>query len=97
MAQEKILIGSDVIIAWDTYITDSDWHQIGDTQKSQETRIGNHVWIANGVKILRGSRIGDNSIVACGAVIAGGDFIEKSLIGGVPAKVIRLSIENWKR
>jgi acetyltransferase-like isoleucine patch superfamily enzyme len=97
LVAKQLLIGADVIIAWDTFITDSDWHQIGGIQHSEKTVIGDHVWLANGVKVLRGSIIGENSIVACGAVVTGGSFPAKSLIGGIPAKLIRSDIPDWHR
>ncbi len=97
LIKESLQLGSDVIIAWDTFITDFDWHKIGEINEARQTIIGDHVWIANGVKILKGSVIGKNSIVACGAIVAGGSFPEKSLIGGVPATVIHSDIANWER
>lgn len=97
LVKKELSIGKDVIIAWDTFITDSDWHYIGGIQKTEKTVICDHVWVANGAKILRGSIIGENSIVACGAVVTNSSFSAKSLIGGVPAKMIRLNIEDWHR
>lgn len=97
LVNESLQIGPDVIIAWDTFVTDNDWHQIGDTRQSIKTIIGEHVWLANGVKILKGSKIGANSIVACGSVVTGGDFPERSIIGGVPAKVVKSNIKDWHR
>lgn len=51
--------------------------------------IGNNCWIGAKVTILDGTRIGNNCIVAAGAVVAGGTYPENSIIGGVPAKVIK--------
>ena len=51
-------------------------------------RIGKNVWVgANGV-ILPGVTIGDGAIVAAGAVV-NRDVPENTVVGGVPAKVIR--------
>ena len=44
--------------------------------------------------ILKGVTIGDGSIVAAGAVVTK-DVPAKTLVGGVPAKVIKENIE-WK-
>jgi acetyltransferase-like isoleucine patch superfamily enzyme len=50
--------------------------------------IGNGCWIGAGAIILGGTTIGERSIVAAGAVVKG-NFPGGSLIGGVPARVIR--------
>jgi len=96
-AYKKVTIGKDVIIAWGTFITDSDWHLIEGENHQADTTIGDHVWITMGVKILKGVSIGSDSIVACSSVVISGCYPEKSLIGGIPAKVIRNQIPNWKR
>jgi acetyltransferase-like isoleucine patch superfamily enzyme len=41
------------------------------------------------VTITDGVRIGNGSIIAAGAVISKGTYPENSIIGGVPARVIR--------
>ena len=50
--------------------------------------VGNKVWIGSHVTILPGVTIGDNSIVAAGAVVTH-DVPENSIVGGVPAKVLK--------
>ena len=50
--------------------------------------IGKHVWIGANATILPGVTIGDGAIVAAGAVVAR-DVPENTIVGGVPAKVIR--------
>ena len=50
--------------------------------------IGNDVWIGGNVTILPGVNIGNNVVVAAGAVVTK-DVPDNSLIGGVPAKIIR--------
>ena len=51
--------------------------------------IGNDVWIGTRVVILPGVHLGDHCIVAAGAVVTK-SFPDKCIIGGVPAKVIRM-------
>ena len=51
-------------------------------------RVGNGCWIGARVTILDGTDIGENCVVAAGAVVKG-TFPANSLIGGIPARVIR--------
>jgi len=55
-------------------------------------KIGNDVWIGGNVTILPGVNIGNNVIIAAGAVVTK-DVPDNSLVGGVPAKLIR-QLEN---
>lgn len=50
--------------------------------------VGDRVWIGAGVTILPGIRIGNDAVVAAGAVVTK-DVAERTLVGGVPAKLIR--------
>lgn len=54
--------------------------------------IGNDVWIGGNVTILPGVTIGNNVVIAAGAVVTK-DVPDNSLVGGVPARIIR-EIEN---
>jgi acetyltransferase-like isoleucine patch superfamily enzyme len=52
-------------------------------------KIGNNCWIGAKATILDGANIGDGCIVAAGAVVIKGEYKPNTIIGGVPAKVIR--------
>ena len=57
-------------------------------------RIGKHVWIGSNATVLPGVTIGDGAIVAAGAVVTH-DVPENTIVGGVPARVLRhLSVEE---
>jgi acetyltransferase-like isoleucine patch superfamily enzyme len=90
-------IGKDCIIAWDTFLTDSDWHSIDGKSPVKETIIGDHVWIGVGTKILKGTNIGKNSIVTTNSVLFNNYFPEKALISGNPGKVVKSNIPDWHR
>lgn len=50
--------------------------------------IGKKVWIGSHATILPGVTIGDNAIVAAGAVVAK-DVPANTVVGGVPAKILK--------
>lgn len=92
-ASEEIKVGKDCAISWNVTLIDNDGHSAGNNPVSAPINIGNRVWIGCNVTILKGVTIGDGSIVAAGAVVIS-SFPPKSLIGGVPAKLLR-SDASW--
>lgn len=74
-------------------IRDSDNHIIKEPgfMKTKPIIIGNHVWIGMNAIILKGVKIGDGAIVSAGAVV-NRDIPENTLVGGVPAKIIKENI-----
>jgi len=91
-----IKIGHDVIVAENVTIRDSDNHAIlGSSHPvSQSIIIGDHVWIGMNSTILKGVTIGSGSVIAAGSVV-NKSIPAHVLAGGVPARVIKESIE-WR-
>lgn len=54
-------------------------------------RIGKNCWIGSKVTVLDGAEIGDGCVIAAGAVVTK-SFPPNSVIGGVPAKLIKTRI-----
>lgn len=50
--------------------------------------IGRDCWIGSKVTILDGARIGNHCVIAAGAVVTG-TFPDHSIIGGIPAKILK--------
>jgi len=90
-----IAIGNDVIMG--SYVSfHSENHNFSDTTKlireqgvtSKGITIGNNVWVGAKVSFLDGCSVGNHCVVAAGAVV-NGSFPDYSVIGGVPAKILK--------
>ncbi len=97
LVKKNVEIGKDTIIAWNTFITDCDWHHINGELRVSPTLIGDHVWIGVGCNVLKGAHIGQDCIVAPQSVVLAGQYPNKSLLAGIPAKVVKTSIDSWSR
>ena len=93
----RISIGEDCAIAERVVIRDSNSHKIlyDGYSVSAPIEIGNHVWIGMNSIIVPGVTIGDGAVIAAGAVV-NRDVPPKTLVAGVPARVVRENIE-WEK
>ena len=93
----KVYIGDNVMIGPGTLISTVN-HPMSPMGRRRHlgivkpVHIGNDVWIGGNVTILPGITIGNNVVVAAGAVVTK-DVPDNSLVGGVPARIIR-TLEN---
>jgi acetyltransferase-like isoleucine patch superfamily enzyme len=96
MVENSIVIGADCIIAWNVFISDSDWHDVTGSERTVPITIGDRVWIAHGASIMKGAHIPSGCIVGAKSLVSRGEFTENSLIAGVPATTRRTEVE-WNR
>ena len=96
MVENSVAIGADCIIAWDVYISDSNWHEITGMTRCAPVSIGDHVWISHGVSVLKGAVIPSGCIVGAKSLVTKSFSTEGSLLAGIPAKEIRSGVE-WSR
>ncbi|MDL1911672.1 acyltransferase [Chloroflexi bacterium CFX6] len=90
----RIFFGNNVAISKGVTFRDSDNHSIDrKTPISAPIVVEDNVWIGLNATILKGVHIGHGSVIAAGAVVTR-DVPENSLVGGVPAKVIKKDI-TW--
>lgn len=88
-----IVIGNHAALGHEVMLITSS-HQIGDKKhragqlRTAPITIGDGAWIGSRSTILPGITIGAGSIVASGSVVTK-DVLPHTLVGGVPARVIR--------
>jgi acetyltransferase-like isoleucine patch superfamily enzyme len=90
-AHFQIKIGKNVQIAPGVIVMDNDFHGVVDRDTEvipTPITIGDNVWLATRVVVLKGVTIGEGSTIATGAVVTK-DIPPYSLAGGIPAKVIK--------
>lgn len=93
---QHVSIGRECIIADRTMFIDFD-HGVVEVERpiraqgiyKRDVRIGHNVWIGYGACVLRGATVGDNSVVGTSAVVTK-DVPANAIVGGVPARVIRM-------
>ena len=101
-SDKSIIFGNDVLIGWNVKIRDSDGHLIiydkcnSSIEDRKSVKIGNHVWICSYVDILKGCVIDDDCVIAYRSLLTGINAKQNSLIGGLPAKIIKENI-SWKK
>jgi acetyltransferase-like isoleucine patch superfamily enzyme len=90
-ARRSVQIGKGCQIATGVVVMDADFHAVGaldEPGKAAPITIGDGVWLATRAVVLKGVTIGDGAVVAAGAVVTK-DVPPYTLVGGVPARVIR--------
>lgn len=97
---KEITFGSYCLLGWNVNIRDSDGHNLikdgNRCEKEKAVSIGNHVWIAANVDILKGVTIPSNCVIGYRSCVTN-NFKEKDcLIAGYPARVIRKNI-SWEK
>ena len=96
----SIVIGKDCMLSSNINVRTGDSHSIIDENGSrinpaESVLIGDHVWIGEGAKIMKGVQIMDSSIVASGSIVTH-SFPSNVIIGGNPAKIIKSNV-GWDK
>jgi acetyltransferase-like isoleucine patch superfamily enzyme len=98
-AYQHVSIGRECVVADRVMLIDFD-HGMVDVERpirlqgiyKRDVRVGHNVWIGYGACILRGVTVGDNAVIGTGAVVTQ-DVPANAVVGGVPARVIRMREE----
>src|SRR5262245_54131287 len=95
-AYKRVRIGEQCVIADRAMFIDFD-HGVVEVERpirvqgiyTRECVIGSNVWVGYGACFLRGVHVGDNAIVGTNSVVTR-DVQANAVVGGVPAKLIRM-------
>ena len=95
-AYQRVRIGEQCVIADRAMFIDFD-HGVVEVERpirvqgiyTRECVVGSNVWVGYGACILRGVQVGDNAIVGTNSVVTR-NVLANAVVGGVPAKVIRM-------
>lgn len=86
-ASRNIIIGDGFLMGWNCTIIDGDGHSIAHDgiamERNKPIYIGDHVWCAANVSILKGSSLPDETVVAFGGTITRKHEGTHKLIGGM--------------
>lgn len=96
--RKHFFVGNDNLFATGIWVRTSDPHLLYDVDShkrinpSASVYLGDHVWVAQGVSLLKGSRLGSGTVVAANAVLSGKTTCSNTCWGGVPAKELKSNI-----
>lgn len=78
-----------------TYVQNNKFAEFAYADENEKflVEIGNDVWIGDSARIMQGVHVGNGAIIAAGAVVTK-DVPDYSIVGGVPAKVIKYRFEK---
>jgi acetyltransferase-like isoleucine patch superfamily enzyme len=95
-AFQHVSIGRECIIADRVMMIDFD-HGMVEVERpirlqgiyKRDVSVGHNVWIGYGACVLRGVNVGHNAVIGTNSVLTA-DVPENAVVGGVPARVIRM-------
>ena len=98
----KVTVGKECGFAYDVEIKTGDSHSIIDlaTNKrinyAKNITIGDHVWVAPHVSILKGANIATNTVVATRSLVTKSFTQENIILAGTPAAIVKENI-GWSK
>ncbi len=98
-AFKHVAIGRECILADRVMLIDFD-HGVVEVDRpireqgiyKRDVRVGHNVWVGYGACFLRGCTVGDNAVVGTLSIVTK-DVPANAVVGGVPAKLIRMRDE----
>lgn len=95
----EIRIGQNCLLSANITFRTGDSHSVLDMNghrinSSKSIKVADHVWIGNGVAILKGATIAKDSIIGTGSIVTK-EFQESNVVlAGNPARIVKRDV-NW--
>ena len=98
MEGTRIDIGEDCMVSGNTAFRTGDSHSITDLSgkrinRSQDIKIGDHVWICQKVSCMKGVVVPDHCVVAATSTLCKKYEEPHCILAGVPARVVKREID----
>jgi acetyltransferase-like isoleucine patch superfamily enzyme len=95
-AYKHVRIGEQCVVADRAMFIDFD-HGMVEVERTirkqgiykRDVDVGSNVWVGYGACVLRGVQVGDNAVIGTNAVVTA-NVPANAVVGGVPAKVLRM-------
>lgn len=96
----SVMVGKDCMFANTITVRTSDSHPVYDGGGDRinppgPVVIGEHVWIAPGVRVMKGVSLGDGCIIGAGSIVTK-NVPDRCMAVGIPAKVVKEGV-RWTR
>lgn len=99
----SVTIMEDCMFSEDIEIRNGDSHsivpidnQLSKINRGKDVLIGNHVWLAAHVRIMKGSEIPGDCVIANSSIVSGSLTEGNAVYGGNPARLLKTGI-SWNR
>ena len=98
----KVIIGNDCMFAQKVLFATDDTHPIFDVatkqrvNKSADIKVNDHVWIAEGARILKGTTIAEGSVIGMYSLLSHKNIPNNSIAVGNPVRVVKKNIA-WEK
>lgn len=94
----QLTIGDECMVSSYVQIRTGDSYSVLDLEgnrlnKAASVHIGNHCWIGEGAKVLKGVTLEKDVVVSTGAIVTK-PFGKNVIVGGIPAKIIKEDV-TW--
>ena len=97
----NIFVGNDCMIAPGSILRSTDQHSIikCDTKEKinnpKDIVLGDHVWLAAGVTVLKGTKIGKGTIIGANSMLSNTEIEDNCLAVGNPVRVVKKNV-TWQ-
>lgn len=100
---KTVIIGKNCMFGINSRIMCGDFHNIYNIKTKQcinkpnnDIKIGNNVWLARDVLILKDANIPNNTIVGARSIVTKKFTTENTILAGIPAKIVKDSV-YWEK